>query len=112
MPIETQIANFTANIKRGAPYLPQITFDDADDNPVATLDASFFGVPDGAAPFTWDAGNGKFINIGVGTYRFNLTEAETSAITWEAGTYHIQVVDASGFTFPYFLCGLMFIENC
>ncbi len=109
---ETQIANFTPTIKRGAPYLTQVSFKDNDDNPIATLDASFIGTPETGSPFTWDAGNGFFINIGVGTYQFNLLEVDTAALTWDAGTYRIQVVDASGYTFPCFIDGFMFSEDC
>ena len=107
-----KLAIWVSIVIRGGVYLTQVSFKDADGNPIATLDASFIGTPEGGSPFTWDSGNNLFINIGVGIYRFNLLEADTAALAWDSGTYRIEVVDVSGFTFPCFIDGLMFVRDC
>ena len=109
---ETVIAAFTPVFQRGAVYLTSISFQDASGNPIATLSASFIGIPNGEAEFTWDVGNNKFIPVSTGTYRFNLTNADTAAITWSSGRYRVEVVDSSGITFPCFIENLMFAEDC
>jgi len=109
---ETVIAAFTPVFQRDAVYQTTISFNDADGNPVPTLSASFIGIPNGDVTFTWDVGNGKFIPVSTGTYRFDLTNADTAAITWSSGRYRVEVVDSSGITFPCFIEGLMFTEDC
>jgi len=110
--MEELIASFTPVIIRGGVYQTSITFRDALNAPIPTLSAAFIGTPNGSAPFTWDAGNSLFINIGVGTYRFNLSEADTAALAWDSGSYRVEVVDVSGFTIPCIIEGLMFAKDC
>ena len=106
------IANYTIVIVRGGVLqVPVSFFDDAGD-PEALLSAEIVITPSGAAVESWTQANGRFINIGVGEYEIVLTEAYTTAITWSAGTYRLQVVDSSGFTNPCVIDGLIFAKDC
>ncbi len=110
--VEELIAAFTPVIVRGGIYQTSLSFLDADEVPIPILAASFIGTPDGAVPFTWDTGNNLFINISTGVWRFNLFEADTTALVWDSGSYRIEVVDVSGFTIPCIIEGLMFATDC
>jgi len=106
------IASFTVVITRGGIYQPTITFTDADGVVIPVLSAEFIGEPNGASAFTWNTGNNLFVEASPGVWRFNLDEAATTALTWDAGHYHVSVVDTSGFTIPCIISGLMFAKDC
>ena len=112
MAIEVPIANFTPVIIRGGVYMPSIKFEQAAGVPEPTSSAKVVVTPNGEAVFEWTQGNGLFINIATGEYRFNLSEADTAAITWDSGKYRIEVVDSNGFTVPCIMEGLIFAEDC
>lgn len=106
------IASFTVVITRGGIYTPSLSFTDANGDLIPILSAEFIGEPDGEAEFTWNTGNSLFIEVSPGIWRFNLVEADTSALAWDTGHYHVSVVDTSGFTIPCIISGLMFANDC
>jgi len=115
MPVEidgTEIASWTPVITRGGPFIFQIGFLDSNGDPVATLDAQFIVEPDNAAEVTWDSNDGRFTNVGVGLYLLSLSESYTDSLVWSSGHYHILIVDASGFTQPCIIGGLIFARDC
>jgi len=107
-----EIASYTPVITRGGPFIKQFGFLDSNGDPVATLDAQFIVEPDNAAEVTWDSGDGRFTNVGTGLYLLNLSESYTDSLVWSSGHYHILIVDASGFTQPCIIGGLIFVKNC
>src|SRR5258705_7498916 len=107
-----QVANFTIVIQRGGVFIDQWAFLDEGGVPDAVLDAKIVIEPRGAASEEWNAGNGRFTNVGIGTYLLDLQEAYTTAILWDFANYHVYIVDSSGNTVPCITAGFVFLENC
>ncbi len=99
-------------ITRGGVFINQWTFLNEAGNPDATLDAKIIVDPNGAASEEWNSANGRFTNVGPGTYLLDLQEAYTSAIAWDSGNYHVYVVNSSGNIVPCIIEGLVFAESC
>lgn len=106
------VASFTIVIIKGGVY--QKTFAITDDNgtPIPLNSAQINVTPNGATPFSWTQANGKFTNVSAGVYDLALTAADTTALTWESGTYHMAVVDGDGDANPCLTSGLIFARDC
>lgn len=115
MPVEIdgeQIASFTIVITRGGAYINQWAFLDENGSPTPLLDAKIIVEPRTGSSEEWNAANGRFTNVSPGVYLLSLNEAYTTAIAWDAGNYHVYVVEDSGITVPCITAGLLFAENC
>lgn len=108
----TEIANFTIVITRGGNYIKEFQFLDDAGTPQALLDAKIVYEPRGAASGEWNSTNGLFTNVSTGVYQLNLDETYTAAITWDAGNWHMYIVEDSGIVVPCVTDGLMFAEDC
>src|SRR5258708_34695377 len=107
-----EISAFTIVIERGGVFIDQWTFLDEGGVPDATLDAKIIVEPHGAADEEWNAANGRFTSVGVGTYLLDLNEAYTAAITWDFANYHVYMVASSGNVVPCITSGFVFARNC
>lgn len=107
-----QIASWTPVIIRGGVFQIPISFFDAANDPENTLSASIIITPNGAAEEQWTQANGLFPQVATGEYTTDLSEADTTAITWDSGRYRIEIVDSSGFTVPCIIEGLIFAKDC
>ena len=115
MPVQIdgeEVANFTMVVDRGGVFINQWVFLDADGNPDPTLNAYIVVEPDGAASEQWNSSNGRFTNVGVGTYLLDLSEAYTTATTWDFANYHVFIVDSSGNAVPCITAGFVFMRDC
>lgn len=110
--MSTSVASFTMVIIRGGVY--QKTFAITDDNgaPILLTSAQIDVEPNGAASFSWTQANGKFTNSSTGVYDLNLTATDTTALTWDSGTYKMAVVDGDGDANPCLIEGLIFVKDC
>lgn len=106
-----QIASYTFVIIRGAVLqIPFAFYDDAGIENV--LSASIIITPEGASEVQWTQGNGLFPQTGTGQFATNLSEANTTALTWDFGRYRLEIVDSSGFTVPCITEGFVYVKNC
>ncbi len=108
-----RISSFTIVITRGGVFINQWALLAEDGTPDATLDAKIVVEPRGGEPSEeWNSANGRFTNVGTGTYLLDLQEAYTSAIAWDFANYHLYVVDSSGNVVPCLTSGFAFARNC
>lgn len=106
------IASYTFTIIRGNVVQIPFTFYDQDGNVEVALSAEIVVVPNGSAEITWDQGNGLFPNVGPGEFSTDLDAAYTTALAWDSGRYHINIVNSSGFPELCVTSGLIFVEDC
>ena len=106
------IANKTIVITRGGDFQEQWTFADSDEVVTPLLEAKIMIEPDGAASEEWTQANGRFTNVSDGVYLLTLSVAYTTAIAWDSGSYHVYIVEASGFIDPCVTNGFLFAVDC
>jgi hypothetical protein len=106
------VASFTIVIVRGAVYLKTFAITDENSDPITLTSAQIDVEPNGAPNFSWTQANGKFTNASPGVYDLALTAADTTAFTWDSGTYRMSIVDNGGDENPCFIEGLIFSKDC
>lgn len=110
--MSTSVASFTMVIIRGGVYQKTFAITDDAGLPILLNSAQINVTPNGATPFSWTQANGKFTNSATGVYDLNLTAADTTALTWDSGTYQMAVVDSDGDPNPCLISGLIFVKDC
>jgi hypothetical protein len=107
----TQIAAWTPVIIKGSVFQKTFAFEDEVGNPVTFTSAQINVQPNGAAPFSWTQGNGKFTNTGPGTYLLDIGDTETSGYTWSSGHWELAVMEGAD-PYPCLIEGTIFVKEC
>ncbi len=106
------VASFTIVIIKGGVYQKTFAITDEGGTPIPLNSAQIDVEPNGATNFSWTQANGKFTLVSPGVYDLNLTASDTTAFTWESGTYRMVVEDADGDANPCLIEGNIFAKNC
>ena len=113
MPTSEIVASFTIVITKGGTYRRTFTFTDENDTPIDFTSLQVDVTPNIGDPFSWTQANGKFTIQSTGVYLLELSNTDTEAFEWTAGTYHFDAVLAtSGDVDPCYISGLVFANNC
>ncbi len=111
MPSE-QVASFTIVIVKGGVYQKTFTITDENGAAIPLNSAQIDVTPNGDTPFSWTQANGKFTVVSDGVYDLALTASDTTALSWTAGSYSMNVVDGDGDANPCLIKGLIFATEC
>lgn len=107
------VASFTIVITKGGTYRKTFTFTDENDAPIGFDSLQIDVTPNIGSEFSWTQANGKLTLQSTGVYLLLLTDTDTEAFDWTAGTYHFNGVEtSSGDVNPCFMSGLVFANNC
>jgi hypothetical protein len=106
------VASWTPVIVKGGVFQKTITVTDEAGAPITLNSAEIVVTPNGASPFSWTQGNGKFTNASPGVYDLALTAVDTAAYSWTSGKYRLSVTDNVGDPNPCLIEGLIFAKDC
>lgn len=107
------VASFTIVIVKGGTYRKTFTFTDENDAPIGFDSLQIDVTPNIGSEFSWTQANGKLTLQSTGVYLLLLTDTDTEAFDWTAGTYHFNGTEtSSGDVNPCFMSGLVFANNC
>ena len=107
------VASFTIVITKGGTYRKTFTFTDENDAPIVFSSLQIDVTPNIGDAFSWTQGNGAFTVQSPGVYLLELSDTDTEAFEWTAGTYHLNGVESvSGDVNPCFMSGLVYAHEC